>query len=167
MALRMRKTSWFLSCLVVVTVISSGLQMVVAQPKNATSKPAFDTSGETFESMGEDKVVNTSNITYTSDDGELFDIYFACSSSRGNDPLRLTDPKDIKTAKAYFNDEKRYGKQFIKINKYCIKVHNIAYIKSNDNSVVVNFNARMSDAFVQLTLSGADAEVFRKKMRDF
>jgi hypothetical protein len=31
----------------------------------------------------------------------------------------------------------------------------------------VIFNARISDAFVKLTLFGADAESFRKKMREF
>ena len=46
-------------------------------------------------------------------------------------------------------------------------VRNIAYIESNEDSVVVNFNARISDAFVQLTLSGADAESFRKKRQEF
>ena len=79
--------------------------------------------------------------------------------------MRLTDTKDITNAKSYFNDEKRYGKHFVKINKYCINVRNIAYIESKDDSVIVNFNARISDAFVKLTLFGADAESFRKKMR--
>ncbi len=97
----------------------------------------------------------------------MFDIYFACSSTRGEDPLRLTDTKDIRQAKLYFNDEKRYGKRFVKINKYCISMRNIAYIESKNNSVVVNFNARIADSFVRLTLSGADAESFRKKMREF
>ena len=97
----------------------------------------------------------------------MFDIHFACSSTRGEDPLRLTDIKDITKAKSYFNDEKRYGKHFVKINKHCINMRNIAYIESNKDSVVVNFNARISDAFVQLTLFGADAESFRKKSREF
>ncbi len=80
----------------------------------------------------------------------MFDIYFACSSTRGEDPLRLTDTKDITKAKSYFNDEKRYGKHFVKINKYCINVRNIAFIESKNDSVVVTFNARISDAFVRL-----------------
>jgi hypothetical protein len=97
----------------------------------------------------------------------VFDIYFACSSARGEDPLRLTDERDITKAKSYFNDEKRFGKHFVKISKYCINLRNIAYIESNDASVVVNFNARIADAFVRLTLSGADAERFRKARREF
>ena len=46
-------------------------------------------------------------------------------------------------------------------------MRNIAFIEFNDDSVVVNFNARISDAFVQLKLTGADAESFRKKRREF
>jgi hypothetical protein len=139
----------------------------VAQPKSETSRPAFDTSEATFELLGEHKFVNINTITYTSDENKVFDIYFACSSTRGEDPLRLTDTKDIRYAKSYFNDEKRYGKHFLKINKYCISVRNIAYIESKDDSVVVNFNARINDSFVYLKLSGADAESFRKKRREF
>ena len=167
MKLRPRKASWFVSGVLLVTVVSAGLELVVAQPKSETSRPAVDTSEATFESLGEHKIVNINHITYTSDEGGVFDIYFACSSTRGEDPLRLTDTKDITKAKTYFNDEKRYGKHFVKINKYCINVRNIAYIESNDDSVVVKFNARISDAFVQLTLFGADAESFRKKRREF
>jgi hypothetical protein len=167
MKLRTRKASWFVSGLLLVTVVSAGLELVVAQPNSETSRPAFDTSEATFELLGENKFVNINNITYTSDDDGVFNIYFACSSARGEDPLRLTDTKDIKRAKSYFNDEKRYGKRFLKINKYCIGVRNIAYIESNDGSVIVNFNARISDSFVMLTLSGADAESLRKKMRQF
>ena len=81
--------------------------------------------------------------------------------------MRLTDAKDIAKAKSYFNDEKRYGKHFVKINTHCINVRNIAYIESNDDSVVVNFNARIADAFVQLRLLGRDAASFRNKSREF
>ena len=167
MNLRPRKASWFVSGLLLVTVVSAGLELVVAQPKSETSRPAIDTSEATFEVIGEHDVVNINHITYTSDAGGVFDIYFACSSTRGEDPLRLTDAKDIAKAKSYFNDEKRYGKHFVKINNYRINVRNIAYIESNNDSVVVNFNARISDAFVQLTLFGADAESFRKKRESF
>jgi hypothetical protein len=167
MKLRTRKASWFVSGLLLVTVVSAGLELVVAQPKSETSRPAFDTSEATFELLGEHKFVNINTITYTSDENKVFDIYFACSSTRGEDPLRLTDTKDIRYAKSYFNDEKRYGKHFLKINKYCISVRNIAYIESKDDSVVVNFNARINDSFVYLKLSGADAESFRKKRREF
>jgi hypothetical protein len=164
---RTRKASWFVSGLLLFAVVSAGLEMVVAQPKSGTSRPAFDTSEATFELLGENKIVNINNITYTSDRDGVFDIYFACSSSRGEDPLRLTDPKDIIHAKSYFNDEKRYVKHFVKFNRYCISVRNIAYIEFKDDSVIVSFNARISDSFVTLTLFGADAEGFRGKMRAF
>ena len=145
----------------------AGLQLVMAQPKSQTGSPAFDPNEATFETLGEEIIVNIDNIAYTSDEGRLFDIYFACSSARAEDPLRLTDTKDIKKAKSYFNDKKRYGKHFLKINKYCINVRNIAFIESDDDSVIVTFNARIADAFVQLTLSGADAESFRKTRLEF
>ncbi len=166
MKLRTRKASWFVSGLLLLIVVSAGLELVVAQPKTETRRPAFDTNEATFELLGEHKIVNINNIAYTSDESRIFDIYFACSSTRGEDPLRLTDAKDIAKAKSYFNDEKRYGKHFVKINKYCINVRNIAYIESNDNSVVINFNARIADAFVHLTLFGADAESFKKRWRE-
>jgi hypothetical protein len=167
MKLQTRKASWFVSGLLLFAMVSAGLEMVVAQSKSETSRPVFDTSEATFESLGENKMININNIAYTSDDGGLFDIYFACSSSRGEDPLRLTDAKEIVHARSYFNDEKRYAKHFVRLNKYCISVRNIAYIESKDDSVLVIFNARISDAFVKLTLFGADAESFRKKMREF
>jgi hypothetical protein len=166
MKLRTQMASWFVSGLFLVTVVSAGLRLVAAQPKSETSSPAFVTSEATFALLGESRFVNINNIAYTSDDDGVFNIYFACSSTRGEDPLRLTDTKDIRQAKSYFNDEKRYGKHFLKMNKYCICVRNIAYIESKNDSVVVNFNARIADAFVRLTLSGADAESFRKKMRE-
>ncbi len=49
MKLRTRKASWFVSGLLLVTVVSAGLELVVAQPKSETSRPAFDTSEATFE----------------------------------------------------------------------------------------------------------------------
>lgn len=162
MNFRVRKASWCVSGLLVITVVSASLQLVVAQPKNDVSRPAFDTSRATFEGLGEHKFINVNNIAYTSDAGGLFDIYFACSSARAEDPLRLTDTKDITKARLYFSDEKRYGKHFFKINKYCINVQNIAFIDANKDSIVVSFNARIADAFVQLLLSGADAESFKK-----
>jgi hypothetical protein len=167
MKLRPRKASWFVSSLLVLAVVLAGVKLVVAQPKTESSRPAFDTSEATFELLGEHKLVNINHIAYTSDEGGVFDIYFACSSTRGEDPLRLTDAKDITKAKSYFNDEKRFGKHFVRLNKHCINVRNIAYVESNNDSVVVKFNARISDAFVQLTLSGADAESFRKKTPEF
>ena len=167
MNLRTRKASWFVSGLLLFAVVWAGLEVVVAQPKSETSRPVFDTSEATFELLGENKVVNINNIAYTSDEDGVFDIYFACSSSRGEDPLRLTDAKDIMHARSYFNNEKRYGRHFEKHNKYCINVKHIAYIESKNNSVIINFSARISDAFVELTLFGADAESFRKKMREF
>jgi hypothetical protein len=167
MKLRTRKASWFVSGLLLVTVVSAGLGLVLAQPKSETSRPVLDTSEATFEWLGENKVVNINNIAYTSDEDRVFDIYFACSSSRGEDPLRLTDTRDIIHAKSYFNDEKRYLKHFVKLNKHCISVRSIAYIESNNDSVIVRFNARISDSFVKLTLIGADAESLRKKMREF
>jgi hypothetical protein len=167
MNVRTRKASWFVSGLLLLAVVSAGLEVVVAQPRNETPKPVFDKDEAIFELLGENKFVNINNIAYTSDEEGLFDIYFACSSSRGEDPLRLKDAKDIMHARSYFNDEKRYVKHFFKINKHCIKVRNIAFIESKGDSVIVNFNARISDSFVKLTLSGADAESFRRKMREF
>jgi hypothetical protein len=167
MKLRTRKASWVVSGLLLVTVVSAGLKLIAAQPKGETSSPAFDTTEGTFEWLGDAQFVNINNIAYTSDDDGVFNIYFACSSTRGEDPLRLTGTRDIRKAKLYFDDEKRYGKRFVKSNKYRISVRNIAYIESKNNSVTVTFNARIADAFVTLTLSGADAESFRKKMREF
>ncbi|MGP0062078.1 MAG: hypothetical protein ACLQGP_00565 [Isosphaeraceae bacterium] len=167
MKLRTRKASWFVSGLLLVAVASAGLELAVAQPKSETSRPAFDTNEATFELLGEDKFVNIKNIAYTIDEDNVFNIYFTCSSTRGEDPLRLTDPKDIRHARSYFNDEKRYRKHFVKIKQYCIGMRNIAYIESKNDSTLVNFNARIADAFVSLTLSGADAESFRKKWRGF
>jgi hypothetical protein len=165
MKLRTRKASWFVSGLLLFAVVSAGLEVVVAQPKSETSRPVSGTSEATFESLSENIIININNIAYTSDGDGVFDIYFACSSSRGEDPLRLRDAKDIINARSYFNDEKRYVKHFVKLDKYCISVRNIAYIESNGDSVIVRFNARIADSFVKLTLSGADAESFRKKMR--
>jgi hypothetical protein len=167
MNLHVRNASWFVSGLVLVTVMSASLALVNAQPKSQTSRPALEAGEATFELLGEHKMVNIHTVTYTNDQGGVFDVYFACSSSRGEDPLRLTDARDITKARSYFQDERRYGKHFVKINKYCINVRNIAYIKSNGDSVVVNFNARIADAFVQLTFSGGDAERFRKKTLEF
>jgi hypothetical protein len=166
MELRTRKASWFVSGLLLVAVVSAGLELAVAQPRSETSRPASDASPATFESFDEHFYININNVAYTSDEDRVFDIYFACSSSRAPDPLRFTDTNDIRKAKAYFNDEKRYGKHFVKINKYCINWRNIAYIESKGDSVFINLNIRIHDAFVQLRLSGADAESFRKKMRE-
>jgi hypothetical protein len=167
MNVRTRKASWFVSGSLFLAVVSAGLEVVVAQPRSETSKPVFDAGEATFELLGENKFVNIDSIAYASDEEGLFDIYFACSSTRGEDPLRLRDAKDIMHARSYFHDEKRYVKHFLKINKYCIRVRNIAFIESKDDSVIVNFNARIADSFVKLTLSGADAESFRRKMREF
>jgi hypothetical protein len=166
MKMRTRKASWFVSGLLLFAVVSAGLEMVVAQSKSGTSRPVFDTSEATFELLGENKLVNINNIAYTIDDGRLFDIYFACSSTRGEDPLRLTDAKDIVHARSYFNDEKRYAKHFVKFNNYCISMRHVAYIESKDDFVIVFFNARIADAFVRVTLFGPDAESFRKRMRE-
>jgi hypothetical protein len=167
MKLQTRKASRFVSGLLLLAVVSAGLEVVVAQPKGEPSRPAFDPGQATFERLGENKVININNIAYTSDGDGLFDIYFACSSTRGEDPLRLTDAKDIAQARSYFNDEKRYAKHFVKLKKYCIGVRNIAYIESKDDSLTVRFNARISDSFAKVTLSGADAEIFGKKIREF
>ncbi len=167
MKLQTRKASWFVSGLLLLAVVSAGLEVVVAQPKSETSRPVFETSRVTFESLGESKIVNIDNIAYTSDGDGVFDIFFACSSTRGEDPLRLTDLKDITSARSYFGDEKRHAKHFLKFNKYCISVRNIAYIESKDDSLIIRFNARIADSFVKVTLTGADAENFRKKLREF
>jgi hypothetical protein len=163
---RPRNAFWFVSCLLLVPVVPAGFQLVRAQSKSEISSPAADTSEATFESLGDHTIVNVNHITYTSDGGRVFDIHFACSSARGEDPLRLTDTKDIARARSYFNNEKRYGKRFVRISSYCINAQNIAYITLINKSLVINFNSRIADAFVQLTLSGADAESFRKKTRE-
>ena len=164
MTLRTRKASWFVSGLLLVTFTLAGFDLVLAQPRDETPRPAFD--GEaTFEMLGENKLVNIDSVAYASDDGGKFDIYFACSSVRGTDPLRLIDEKDIMRAKSYFSEEKRYGKRFLKISRYYIRVRNIAYIEFGEGSVVIRFNARVYDSFAKLTLSGADAEDFRTKVR--
>ena len=165
MTLRARRTSWFVAGLLLATVLSTGFDVVVARPRNEAPGPALDAEA-TFELLGENKFVNIDNIAYACDDGAVFDVYFACSSVRGTDPLRLTDAKDVARAKSYFADEKRYGKHFLKINKYYIRVRNIAYIEFGRGTVVVSFNARVYDSFANLTLSGADAEGFRRKMRE-
>ena len=167
MKLRTRKTSWFFLGLLLLAVTSAGLEVVVAQPKNETSRPRFDTSEASFVFLGENKNVNINNIAYTNDENGVFDIYFACSSTRGEDPLRLTDTKDIAKAKSYFNDEKRYANHFVKLSKNSISFRNIAYIESKEDSLRVVFNARISDSFVTLTLTGADAESLRKTLRSY
>ena len=167
MTTRTQRAFWFVSGLLLVTLVSASLKLVVAQPQGGASRPAFDASEPTFVSLGEHTLVNINNIAYTSDEGGVFDIYFACSSTRGPDPLRLIDPKDVARAKSYFNDEKQYGKHFEKHNKHCMNAKHIAYIESKGDSVTIYFSARISDAFVQLTLSGADADSFRKKRREF
>ncbi len=148
-------------------MVTAGSGLVVAQPRSETARPAGETSEGNFELLGEHIRVNLNNVIFTRDEGGVFDIFFACSSTRGEDPLRLTEATDITKARSYFNDEKRYGKHFLRINRYCIKVRNIAFIESSDDSVILNFNARISDAFVQLKLTGADAEGFRKKRQEF
>lgn len=167
MKLRTRKASWFVSGMVLVALMSVGVELVVAQPKTETSRPAVGSSEPAFELLGEHYLVNVNNIAYTNDDGMVFDIYFACSSARAPDPLRFTDEKDIKRARAYFSDDKRHGKHFVQLNRYCINTRHIIYIESKRDSIVVNFNARIADSFVYLTLSGADAETFKKKMQAF
>ena len=168
MKLRTRKASWFVSGLLLLAAVSAGLGVVVAQPKSETSRPVFDASEAAFESLGENKFVNINNIAFTSDDDRLFDIYFTCSSSRGEDPLRLTDAKDIIKARSYFNDEKRYVKHFVKLNKYCISARNIAYIESKDDSVIRLCSMLGSLGFIRAgEVICADAESFTKKMREF
>lgn len=167
MSVRTRTAFWFVAGLVLVAVASTGLQVVVAQSRSETRATALDTSEATFELLGENLLVNTTMITYTSEEDGWLDIFFACSSTRGTDPLRLKDPNDIARAKSYFSDEKRSGKQFLRFKKYCINVRNIVFIEYKDDEVIVNFNSRIMDAFAQLILSGADAECFRKKRREF
>ena len=166
MGSRTRKASWFVSGLLLAAAVSAGLEVVAARPGGEDSRPAPDAGGATFEWLGEQNLVNINNVTYACEVGNMFDVYFACSSARGTDPLRLIDANDVKRAKSYFNDERRYGGHFVKINKYCINMRNIAYIEFKDDSAIVNFNSRLTDAFIQLTLFGADAEAFRKMRRE-
>lgn len=167
MKLHPPKASWFVSSLLVVILASACLDLVLAQPKNENPIQALETNEATFEFLGEHKLVNIRNIAYTSDHDGVFDIFFACSSARGDDPLRLRDTKDITKARLYFNDQKRSAKHFVRINNYCISLRNVACIESRDDSILVIFNARVADAFVQLSLTGADAENFRQKWREF
>lgn len=167
MKLRTRKAFWFVLGVLLLAVASAGLDMVMAQPKSETSRPVFDRSEAAFELLVGNKFVNINNIAYTSDDDRFFDVYFACSSTRGEDPLRLFDPKEIINARSYFNDAKRYSKHFLKLSKHCISLRHIAYFESKGDSVILTFNTRIADAFVTLQLFGADAESFRKKMREF
>lgn len=167
MTFRARKASWFVSGLVLVIVVSAGVKLVLAQPKTETSRPTLGSSEATFEALGEQFVININNVAYTSDGGTVFDIYFACSSARAPDPLRFTDAKDIQNARSYFDDESRYRKHLVKVGQYRISARNIAFIESKGESVVVNFNTRIVDSFVHLNLLGADAETFRKEMREF
>ena len=167
MTFRTRRPSWFVSVLLLVALVLVGKELVVAQPQSGAARPASDASEATFVSLGEHTIVNPNNVAYTSDEGKVFDIYFACSSSRGTDPLRLTREEDKIHARSYFNDENRQGNRFEKYNKYFISTQHIAYVELKDDSVIINFTARISDAFVQLTLFGADAESFRKKRPGF
>lgn len=164
MKLRARKASWFVSGLLLVAAASAGRGLVVAQPEGEAPKAAFEAGDATFEALATNKFVNVSSITYASDEGTVFDIYFACSSSRGTDPLRLTDPEDIRLARSYFNDEKRCGRHFVKASRFHIGVRHIAYVETSNDSVTVYFNSRMTDSLIRVTLSGADARGFREKM---
>ncbi len=168
MKFQTRKASWLALGLLLLALVPAGFEVVVlAQPKPESSRPAVDTGEAVFEMLGQNKAININNVAYTSDEGRLFDVYFACSSARAEDPLRLFDAKDVEHARSYFHDEKRSAKYFLKFNKYCINARHIAYIESKDNSVIIAFNTRIADAFVTLTLTGADAESFKKKMHVF
>jgi hypothetical protein len=167
MTMRTRSASWFVSSLLLIVVVSAGFELVVAQPQDGASRPAFDASEVAFVSLGGSKIVNINNIAYTNDDGRVFDIFFACSSTRGSDPLRLTDAKEISHARSFFGDENRHGRHFEKYSKDCINPKHIAYMEYKNDSVIIYFNARIGDAFVQVTLFGADAESFRKKRGEF
>ena len=81
--------------------------------------------------------------------------------------MRLTDVKDITSARSYFGDKKRHAKHFMKFDNTAINVRNIAYVESKDEFADYRFNARIADSFVKVTLAGADAENFRKKLREF
>lgn len=163
MGLRTRKAFWFASGMLLVVAASARLELVAAQRGSEAQTSALETGGATFESLGENLSVNLNNIAYTEHGEGFFDIYFACSSSRGSDPLRLVDAKDIKNAELYFNDEKRFGRHFVKAGKYRVNARNIAYIESRGDSAILFFNARILDSFARLTLAGADAEAFRRK----
>ena len=82
MKLHRGKAFWLVSGLLLVIVVSSGLELAVAQPKGETKGPASDAREATFQLLGERTLVNTNHIAYTSDEGPVFDIYFACSSAR-------------------------------------------------------------------------------------
>lgn len=167
MTLQMRKPSWFVAGLVFVVVATAGVELCVAQPRTDTPRTVPESKEATFELLSDDALVNIHNIAYTSDEDGKFDIFFACSSVRNPAPLRLVEENDIKRAKAYFGDEKRYGKHFIALNQYRVSVRNIAFIETKKDSLTVNFNIRQGDWFAYLTFSGEDAEAFRQKLKGF
>lgn len=160
MALRTRRASWIVLGLFLVAATSAGLGAVFAQPGDGASSSALDSR---FIALDGNKLVNMDNVAYVSDGGELFDIYFACSAARTPDPLRLTNAKDISRAKAIFNDKSLTKGRFEKHGAFWISLNHIAYIETKGNSVVINFNARVFDSYASLTLTGADAERFRKR----
>lgn len=89
MKLHRGKAFWLVSGLLLVIVVSSGLELAVAQPKGETKGPASDAREATFQLLGERTLVNTNHIAYTSDEGPVFDIYFACSSARGRGSAKV------------------------------------------------------------------------------
>lgn len=167
MASRARRASWLLSGLVLVILMLFGLELVVAQPQDGDPGLAYDADGVEFTSLGDRLAVNTDNIAYTSDEGGVFDIYFACSSARGADPLRLSRPDDKEFARACFNGKNQFRYSFKKFGGYCVNMKHVAYVEFVGDSVVLNFSARVMDDFVQLKLSGADADEFKKRMLKF
>jgi hypothetical protein len=167
MTWRTRNPSWLVSGLLVVTAVAAGLGVVAAQPERETGRAAFNTHEAAFELLGEHILVNLDNVAYASEEDGLIDVYFASSSRRGPDPLRLRDAGDKKMATSYFNDEKRCGRHFVKINKYRINLRNIAFIELKDNALIVNFSGKIMDSFMQIALSGLDAQNFRKKLGKF
>ncbi|MHC5537306.1 hypothetical protein ACYOEI_03610 [Singulisphaera rosea] len=160
MALRTRRASWIVLGLFLVAATFAGLEAGFAQSGGGASKSTLDAN---FVSLDSNKIVNINNIAYVSDGGELFDIYFACSAARAPDPLRLTGSKDVAQARSLFNDKGRTGGRFERHGMYWISVDHIAFIETKVDSVVINFNARVFDSYASLTLTGADAERFRKR----
>jgi hypothetical protein len=167
LASRTQKGPWIMAVLLLVILASASFKLVVAQPHSEASSQASDTNETLYLSLGERYHVNPDNVAYTSDNDRFFDIYFACSSVRGECPLRLLNAREINEARSYFNNPKRHGNHFEKYGKYCINRRHIAYTVSKGDSLDIFFTARIADAFVQCTFSGADAESFRKKSREF
>ncbi|WP_422931928.1 hypothetical protein [Singulisphaera sp. PoT] len=165
MTLQLRRASWFVSALVLAALVSASSAWVKAQPQGESSRAPGHSIKTPFVSVGDHFLVNMENVAYVSDGDGKFDIYFACSSQRGGDPLRLTNASEITQAKSSLSDRSGAGAHFERHGNSFINLEQIAYIETKGDSVFIYFNSRISDDFAQLTLSGDDAKAFLKHRR--